>query len=147
MNLQEQISRIQEMMGLEELYDPSGKRYEPSRYVFHKASPAFRKSIYKNGLELSVGICYQGFVGEDIDCEPAIFATDSGNEYDLFYTGFDDDVWKIDTKKANVKWYKDKHYKGDRTIWGEKYKHIVTFKPIGPECLELIVKGSGKKYK
>ena len=139
MKLQEQISRIQSMMGLDENYDPSGEEYIPGRVVVHKSNPVWREDIELTGLQVSVGDCYQSHIGDDVECRPAIFATDSLEKKDQFDSTYDDDIWLIDTKCASVTWYKDKHFE-----FGDYQKHIVTFENIPPECLKLIYKGSGK---
>ena len=148
MNLQEQIHRIQSMMGLSELYDPSGKSYEPSKFVYHKSNPIWRENILKTGLLANVGECYKDYSSyfSNEECRPAIFATDSKNEKEWFDSTYDDDVWRINTKIANVKWFKDKHFKKMRDPDFGKYSHIVTFEDIKPEALKLIFKGTGKSY-
>jgi len=136
MNLQENIHRIKEVMGIEEIYTPAGKRHTPSRLVFHKSNPVNRDNIMKTGLQVDVGDCYQTYVGGEEECKPAIFATDSESKDDLFNSTYDDDIWSIDTNVAQVNWFKDKHFK--------KEKHIVTFENIIPDSLKLIYKGTGK---
>ena len=141
MNLQEQIYRIQSMMGLSELYDPSGKEYVPNKFVVHKSNPMWRENIELTGLQVSVGDCYQQHVGGDIECKPAIFATDSLNEKDMFDSTYDDDIWLIDTECAGVTWHKDKHFEG-----GDYKHHILTFDSIPAECIKLHYKGTGNSY-
>lgn len=141
MNLQEQISRIQGMMGLSELYKPSGKVHKPSQFVYHKAPPLVRDNIFEMGLLVSVGDCYKSYSENftEEECVPAIFATDSENENYWYESTWDDDVWMIDTECANVNWYKDKHYRG-----GDYEYHIVTFENILPDCIKLIYEGTGE---
>ena len=135
MNLQESIRRILR----EELHSPAGDKYEPDRYVVHKSAPHWRENIQLTGLQTSVGDCYQIYVGGDVKCKKAIFATDSLDEKDMFHSTYDDDIWLIDTECAGVSWFKDKHFDG-----GDYNYHIVTFEDISPDCLELIYKGTGK---
>ncbi len=148
MNLQEQISRIQSMMGLDEVYNPSGKEHEPSRFVYHKSPPQWRNNIRKMGLLVDVGECYKTYSENftEEECKPAIFATDSENKNDWFYSTWDDDVWRIDTEIADVKWFKDRHfdYENMKHLDYVENKHIVTFEDIKPEALKLIYKGTGK---
>ena len=134
-NLQEQIKRIL----MEELYSPSGTEMIPNKLVTHRSSPAWRKSIKLNGLETSVGECYQSYVGGEVECRPSIFATDSLNEDDMFDNGYDDDIWLINTECAGVTWYRDAHFEG-----GDYEHHIVTFEDIPSKCIKLIHKGTGK---
>jgi len=142
MNLQEQISRIQSMMGLNEDYKPSGKKHKPGKFVYHKSPPSVRDSILKSGLLVSVGDCYKTYSENftEGECVPAIFATDSENKNEWFESTWDDDIWRINTKMTDVKWFKDKHF-DDKD---HKNNHIVTFEDIKPEALKLIYKGTGE---
>lgn len=133
-NLQEQIRRIIK----EELYSPSGEKYNPNKFVVHKSNPMWRDNIKLNGLQTSVGDCYQSHVGGDVECKPSIFATDSLEEDKMFDSSYDDDIWIINTECAGVTWYSDKHFE-----YGD-YPHIVTFDNISPYCIKLIHKGTGK---
>ena len=133
---------------LKEEYSPAGEVHKPSKFVYHKSAPSVRDNILKTGLLVSVGDCYktysQNFTEEE--CTPAIFATDSENEKKWFYSTWDDDVWRINTEIAGVRWYKDNHfedYEEGRPIFSNN-KHIVTFEDIKPESLKLIYKGTGK---
>ena len=141
MNLQENIHRIKEVMGLSEVYKPSGKKHKPGKFVYHKSPPFVRDSVFESGLLVFVGDCYktysENFTKEE--CIPAIFATDSENENYWYESTWDDDVWMIDTECANVNWYKDKHYEG-----GDYDYHIVTFENISPDCIKLIYRGTGE---
>ena len=141
-NLQESIRRILR----EETYSPAGDEYTPGRYVAHKSPPQWRKNIGLTGLQVSVGECYEnhvmGLYGEwYTECQPAIFATDSLNEEDMFDSTYNDDTWLIDTECAGVTWYIDAHFESD-----DYSHHIVTFEDISPDCLKLIHKGTGKSW-
>jgi hypothetical protein len=125
----------------EEIYSPSGMKYEPGKYVAHKSNPMWREDIIQTGLQTSVGDCYRQFVGGDTPCKEAIFATDSVTKEDMFDSTYDDDIWLIDTECAGVEWYKDRHFDD-----GDYQKHIVTFKTIPSDCIELIYKGTGESY-
>ena len=137
MNLQDTIRRILR----EETYSPASDEYTPGEYIVHKSNPAWRENIELTGLQTSVGECYQSHVGDDEECEPSIFATDSLDEKDMFDSTYDDDIWIINTECAGVIWYKDKHFDG-----GYYKHHIVTFENISPDCLRLLYKGTGKSY-
>ena len=126
---------------LKEIYSPAGDEYTPGKFVVHKSVPAWRENIELTGLQVSVGDCYQGHVGGDVDCQEAIFATDSMEEKYMFDSTYDDDTWLIDTECAGVTWYKDKHFEG-----GDYKYHIVTFQNIPANCLKLIHKGTGKSW-
>jgi hypothetical protein len=140
MNLQENIHRIKQMMGVYESYDPSGDEYTPGEFVVHKSNPVWRENIELTGLQTSVGDCYQQYVGGEVECKESIFATDSLNEKDMFDSTYDDDIWLINTQCAGVTWYKDRHFEGSDYNY-----HIVTFENIPPQCVELIHKG--KRYR
>lgn len=137
MNLKQTIRRILR----EELYSPAGKKYAPNKFVVHKSAPVWRENIELIGLQVSVGDCYQEFVGGDVECQQAIFATDSLKNKEMFDSTYDDDIWLIDTECAGVTWYEDKHFE-----FGDYKYHIVTFENISPDCLKLIHEGTGKSY-
>ena len=132
MNLQESIRRIVK----EELHSPAGDKYKPNKYVVHKSAPHWRENIELTGLQTSVGDCYQIYVGGDVKCKKAIFATDSLNDKDMFDSTYDDDIWIIDTECAGVSWFKDTHYFKQ----GDYNYHIVTFKNISPDLNNLLIK-------
>ena len=141
-DLKESIRRILR----EETYSPAGNEYTPGRYVTHKSPPQWRENIELTGLQVSVGECYEnhamGLYGEwYTECQPAIFATDSLNEEDMFDSTYNDDTWLIDTECAGVTWYIDAHFENDKHS-----HHIVTFEDITPDCLELIHKGTGQSW-
>ncbi len=79
-NLHETIRRILR----EELYSPSGDEHTPGKFIVHKSNPMWRKNISLTGLQTYVGDCYQQHVGEDVECKPSIFATDSLDKKQMF---------------------------------------------------------------
>ena len=118
-----------------------GEEVTPGRYVVHSSNPSNRENISTTGLQTSLGECYLIYAdsnyGEDDECVPAVFATDSLKKKDMFDSTYDDDIWVIDTERANVQWYKDAHFDGGDT------KHIVTFENIPVDAIRLIYKGTG----
>ena len=118
-----------------------GDEITPDKYVVHSSNPSNRENISTTGLQTSLGECYLIYAdsnyGEDDECVPAIFATNSVKKKELFDSTYDDDVWVIDTERANVQWYKDAHFDGGDT------KHIVTFEDIPVDAIRLIYKGTG----
>jgi len=105
-----------------------------NRYLYHASAIANRKRIEKNGI-----VPYRGFQWlSDTDIEgDAVFATNSDNKVDWFDSTWDDDVWRIDTKKLNgVKWFLDPNT--DNGVW------IYTHQAIPRDAIELIKKGTGK---
>ena len=118
-----------------------GEEITPDKYVVHSSNPSNRENISTTGLQTSLGECYLIYAdsnyGEDDECVPAIFATNSVKKKELFDSTYDDDVWVIDTERANVQWYKDAHFDGGDT------KHIVTFEDIPVDAIRLIYKGTG----
>lgn len=118
-----------------------GGEITPDKYVVHSSNPSNRENISTTGLQVSLGECYLIYAdsnyGEDDECVPAIFATNSIKKKDLFDSTYDDDIWVIDTERANVQWYKDAHFDGGDT------KHIVTFEDIPADAIRLIYEGTG----
>jgi hypothetical protein len=118
-----------------------GEEITPGKYVVHSSNPSNRDNISTTGLQVSLGECYLIYAdsnyGEDDECVPAIFATNSIKKKDLFDSTYDDDIWVIDTERANVQWYKDAHFDGGNT------KHIVTFEDIPVDAIRLIYEGTG----
>lgn len=118
-----------------------GEEITPDKYVVHSSNPSNRENISTTGLQTSLGECYLIYAdsnyGENDECVPAIFATNSIKKKDLFDSTYDDDIWVIDTERANVQWYKDAHFDGGDT------KHIVTFEDIPVDAIRLIYKGTG----
>jgi len=118
-----------------------GEEITPDKYVVHSSNPSNRENISTTGLQTSLGECYLIYAdsnyGEDDECVPAVFATNSVKKKELFDSTYDDDVWVIDTERANVQWYKDAHFDGGDT------KHIVTFEDIPVDAIRLIYKGTG----
>ena len=118
-----------------------GEEITPDKYVVHSSNPSNRENISTTGLQTSLGECYLIYAdsnyGEDDECVPAVFATDSLKKKDMFDSTYDDDIWVIDTERANVQWYKDAHFDGGDT------KHIVTFENIPVDAIRLIYKGTG----
>ena len=119
-----------------------GDEITPQKYVVHSSNPSNRESISKTGIQKSLGECYLIYAdsnyGEDEECVPAVFATNSLKKKDLFDSTYDDDLWVIDTEIAKVKWFKDAHFD-----FGE-YPHIVTFEDIPVEAVRLVYKGTGR---
>lgn len=119
-----------------------GEEITPEKYVVHTSNPVNRDNIYITGLQVSLGECYMIYAdsnyGEDEECVPAIFATNSIKKKDLFDSTYDDDIWVIDTEIARVQWYKDAHFDGGDT------KHIVTFENIPVEAIKLVHEGTGR---
>ncbi len=108
---------------------------EVSRYLYHTSPPVFRDLISKEGLIPQRG--EQWLSDTDIDGE-AVFATDGPDREDLFNSGWDDDVWRIDTQGLANRWYRDPNF----LEWSDS-RHRVTFEPIPAEALQLVYAGSG----
>jgi len=118
-----------------------GEEVTPGKYVVHTSSRGNRDSISEYGIRAVLGECYLIYAdsnyGEDEECVPAVFATDSIKKKDMFDSTYDDDIWVIDTERANVQWYKDAHFDGGDT------KHTVTFEDVPADAVRLIYKGTG----
>lgn len=132
-NLQESIRKI-----LKELYSPEGDEVKPKKIVIHKSESRNRKSIMEKGLMPKVGFCYRYYVGKNVKCRPAVFATNSKKPKEWFATQWDGDVWAINTSLIpDVKWYRDTH-----SFSNDQENHILTFDIIPPHALTLIKKGT-----
>ena len=118
-----------------------GEEITPDKYVVHTSNPSNRDSIKEYGIRAVLGECYLIYAdsnyGEEDECVPAVFATNSIKKKDLFDSTYDDDIWVIDTERAGVQWYRDAHFEGG------DYKHIVTFEDIPVDAIRLIYKGTG----
>jgi len=118
-----------------------GDEITPGKYVVHSSNKSNRDSIMDYGIRAVLGDCYLTHAAseysDDEECVPAVFATNSLKKKDMFDSTYDDDIWVIDTEKANVQWYKDAHF-------DDKYKHIVTFDDIPRDSIKLIHKGTGQ---
>jgi len=143
MKLNEQIDKIKSIMGVIS-ESPKGKPIIPEPIVVHVSNPRNRESILEYGLLANVGDCYSSYVGDKYECEPAIFATNSTDEEQIFDSTWDDDIWYIYTDVANVKWFKDAHFNDENHPEYGLYKHIVTFEDIPKEAIKLHKKGTGK---
>jgi hypothetical protein len=155
MNLQENIHRIHEIMGVtseinEDTHDPRGKKVKVGRYLIHRSPPEYRDGILKDGLIAKVGERYKIDDGKDTsDRMGAVFATNSEDKKDWFGGYYDEDVWKIDTSLIpNVEWYKDRMFAFNKSGFPFPflYKHVVTLDNIPPNALELIYQGSGRLF-
>lgn len=105
-----------------------------NRYLYHASNVSNRKRINKNGIVPYRGVQWL----DDTDIEGnAVFATNSDNQGDWFDSTWDDDVWRIDTKKLNgVKWFLDPNT--DNGVW------VYTHEAIPRDAIELFKKGTGK---
>lgn len=118
-----------------------GEEITPGKYVVHSSNKSNRDSIMDYGIRTGLGDCYLTHAASEYsdeeECVPAVFATNSLKKRDMFDSTYDDDIWVIDTERANVQWYKDAHF-------DDKYKHIVTFDDIPRDSIKLIHKGTGQ---
>lgn len=107
----------------------------PKKYVYHISNPIHRKQIEKLGLipkEKS-----DTWLSDTPINKPCIFATNDNNKNSWFDSGYDDDVYRIDTTLIKNKWFKDPNFE-----WGD-YPHIITFENIPKNAIKLIYIGSG----
>lgn len=125
----------------------------PSKLIYHTSNPIFRNDILKNGLIPKHG---EGWLVDDNIGGSAIFAVDdifdmiSGAKMEIdtdigvvrkYNSGYDDDVWCIDTTKCNNVWYIDKNVGN-----GNSKEFIYTRTKIPSNCIKLIYKGNGLAY-
>jgi len=112
------------------------KEVEVGNIIYHRSNPIFRKKIKEKGL-ITKGKSETWLSDTEINGK-VIFATNSTDENDLFDSGYDDDVYEIDTTKLNNKWYLDPNFD-----WSDEYNHIITFEPIPKSAIKIIYMGSG----
>lgn len=137
MNLFEQISRIKEVMGINESKSVKDMLIpaNPKSILHHYSTYKNRESILQNGLIPKIGrqtLNYMSHNYPDVDPIPMIFAQDT--RHGNFFGVYGSDVWEIDLKKANVNWYKDPIHKDDGSNWD----FFVTIEPIPPHAIKLI---------
>ena len=107
----------------------------PNKYVYHSSIPSCRDNISKEGLVPNRGD--QWLSDTPIDGK-AIFATNSDNPKDWFDSGYNDDIYKINTSNLPNKWYEDPNF--------ENHRHIFTFENIPLQSIELIHKSTGVEH-
>lgn len=105
-----------------------------NRYLYHSSNTSNRKRIKKNGIVPYRGVQWLG--DTDIDGN-AVFATNSENKQDWFDSTWDDDIWRIDTKKLKgIQWFLDPNT--DNGVW------VYTKQAIPREAIELVKVGTGE---
>ena len=109
----------------------------PGRYVFHTSNPIFRDSISREGL-VPKGKS-EAWLSNTKIAGKAIFAVDSERQEAAWDSGYDDDIYKVDTDGLSSRWYYDPNF-------GEGSDRIVTFEPIPKDRVELVHAGTGKAY-
>ena len=109
----------------------------PGRYVFHTSNPIFRDSISREGL-VPKGKS-EAWLSTTKISGKAIFAVDSERQEAAWDSGYDDDIYKVDTDGLSNRWYYDPNF-------GEGSDRIVTFDPIPKDRVELVHAGAGKAY-
>jgi len=109
----------------------------PGRYVCHTSNPIFRDSISREGL-VPKGKSEAWLSNTKIDGK-VIFAVDSERQEAAWDSGYDDDIYRVDTEGLSSRWYYDPNF-------GEGSDRIVTFEPIPKDSIELVHAGTGKAY-
>lgn len=122
--------------GVFEGYQSHLEEVKPNRYVYHTSNPIFRDKISKEGLIVQ-GASAAWLSDTKIDGE-VIFAVNSDNKEDWWYSTYDDDIYRIDTTGLDNKWYADPNFKLE-------HHRIITFENIPPESIEIIYKGTGNE--
>ncbi len=109
-----------------------------NRYVYHVSNPRFRAAIMEQGLLPIVGE-QRCFEWEDNNSK-VIFLTNATEVDHLFQSGYDDDVWRVDTKGLSCdKCFVDPNFRID--------KHVVLYiDNIAPERLKLVYEGNPNNY-
>lgn len=113
----------------------------PNRYVYHTSNPIFRDKISKEGL-IPKGKSESWLSDTKINGK-VIFAINSDNKDDWWDSGYDDDIYRIDTSKINNKWFFDPNFQyGVYKTEDNEIDAIITFDPIPLNAIKLIYKGS-----
>lgn len=113
----------------------------PNKYVYHTSNPFFRDKISKMGL-IPKGKSEAWLDDTKIDGK-VIFAVNSDNRKDWWSSGYNDDLYRIDTTNLKNKWYYDPNFvEGIYKV--DKPDRIITFEPIPINAIELIYKGTGE---
>jgi len=126
--LQEQISRIQEMMGeLGEELIPS----QPNDKLYHLSPYTNRELIKTNGLKPQIGDKTKNYTthNPNKDLSNFVYALTTPNSLDYFLYGYD--VWEIDLSKINNEWFKDPNHL-------DKTHYFVTTTPVPANALTLV---------
>jgi hypothetical protein len=109
---------------------------KPNEYVYHTSNPLCRDDISREGL-IPQGMSGAWLSNTKIDGE-VIFAVNSDNKESWWESTWDDDIYRINTKNLNNKWYCDPNFDLDD-------KRIITFESIPLNSIELIYKGTGEE--
>jgi hypothetical protein len=149
-----QIEKLEKKQNIKENINQNKhlKEIKPNKYVYHTSNPIFRDKISKEGL-IPKGKSETWLSDTKIDGE-VIFATNNDNTKEWFDSGYDDDIYKIDTNKIKNKWYLDPNFVDDEWVEykgkyiklpnnNKEYDHIITFEKIPLDSIELIYKGTG----
>jgi hypothetical protein len=129
---------------------------EPVRvlpFIWHVARQDNRRGIQEHGLLPIKGLLFANNLDHELmKMWPVRFRydipychvssdVDTIRLYDQYAMGCGFDFWRIDTKKANVKWYVDPILAEEYWGWGldTMYHYVVTPKPVGLDALELFV--------
>lgn len=128
-----------------EVYNEKSNKHlievKPKKYIYHTSNPIFRDKISKEGLTPQ-GKSEAWLSDTKIDGE-VIFAINNDSLEDVWDSGYDDDLYKIDTTNLKNKWYRDPNFvTGIYT--SDESDAIITFEPIPLNSIELIYKGSGE---
>ena len=107
-----------------------------NKTIYHTGNPMFRESILKQGL-IPKGESESWLSDTPIEGE-VIFAINSSNIADAWNSGYDDDIYEIDTTQLNNQWYLDPNFGTDEN------NRIITFEPIPLSAIKLVYEGSGE---
>jgi len=105
-------------------------RVKPTEFVYHTSSKTNKESIEKYGLIPKENKNYAG--STSLNHPPMIFATLEEPLWQVNDT--ERNIWEIDTKKINSKWWYDPNMHGH---WKGK-EMIITFDPISPDAIKDI---------
>ncbi len=119
---------------IENLDNKHLKQVNVDNIVYHQSNPHFRNDISKQGL-IPKGKSETWLSDTKINGK-VIFASNSQNKDNWFDSGYDDDIYSIDTTKLSNEWYLDPNF--------DNNNYIITFQPIPLNAIKLIYKGTGE---
>lgn len=106
------------------------------KFLYHQSNPKFRDKISKEGL-IPQSRSEAWLSDTNIDGK-VIFLSTSDDKQKWFDSGYDDDIYKIDTSKFSANYYLDPNFE-----WTNTDHYIITYEKIPKNAIELIYIGNG----
>lgn len=107
------------------------------RILFHMSNPFFRDSI-KNKWLIPQWKSDAWLSDTNIEWS-VIFLSNHENPLNWFDSGYDDDIYKIDTSNLDNVWYEDPNFSDQ----DNSSSYVITFSPIPYTSIELVYAWTG----